>query len=445
MDTSHIVPEALNREPQGLVGDGAPPSGSPLAGLATDRPAQAADDAPQSTNLWELVKAEFALSLDHKDFEAWIKPIKADQDGSSLSLTVPHRFFFNWIKDYYLEDIQAKLRRLSLAANPKATAVEAVLVLPPATAVAPAAPAAAAASPAGPPAPPQKVVWPTEGPFRLNPSFTFENFVPGDSNRLAYEATRAFARGDDLGTDILLLAAAHGLGKSHLVQALAQSYMAKRPNKRVFYLATEHFTNEFVNSFKNQLMEGFKNKYRLSCDLLLIEDLAFLCGKSRFQEEFNYTLDLLLNHGKKIVLTSPQDLRGLTQLCPQLKSKMNSALLAPIGPPDFETRVAILTQQAMGAGVALAPPILELLAERLLNDVRLLEGCLMAISANCRLLGQPVNMELAKKCLATVQASVEGELSAERIIKLVCQNFHIGEADIASASRRGPIKEARAL
>jgi chromosomal replication initiator protein len=441
MDTSQNAPEAALDAANDQASD------STESRLETG-PAQTSDETPQVTSLWESVKAELSKSLSAQDFDAWIKPIQAHRQGSELILTTPHRFFFNWIKDYYLDSVRAIIQSLRQAADPPGSVEE----LEPVLAVAEAPPEELEkpkeSSLVVVPAivrPAQRSIWPTEGPLRINPEFTFENFVPGDPNRLAYEAARAFAREEKLGVDILFIYSAHGLGKTHLVQALAQAYLATRPDKRVFYLAAEHYTNDYVKSLKTQQMDDFKLRYRYVCDFFLVEEFSFLCGKPRFQEEFNHTLDLLLNHGKKIVLTSTQDFQSLTRLCPQLRSKIGAALKTPRNPPDFDTRIAILAHKSRLAGLKLDRPVLNLLAENLKDDVRLLEGCLMSISANSRLLRRPVNIELARHCLAFVQASAADDLSSERIIRIVCQNFHVGEADVASISRKQRVKEARAL
>ncbi|MDR1577515.1 MAG: chromosomal replication initiator protein DnaA [Deltaproteobacteria bacterium] len=411
---------------------------------------QPSDDNNLVTNLWTLVNTDLAKVLTTSVYNVWIKPLKARAQGHVIYLETTDRFFYNWVRDNYLHDIEDSVQRLRQTAGLPEATVE--LSPPPTSLAGPAAPASSAPSaslistePQAPLSPPKNAKRVTEGPLRINPDFTFPNFVPGDSNRLAYEAARAFARDEKLGVDILMINAGAGLGKSHLVQALAQKYLASWPNKRVFYLTAESFTKEMVYCLHHQQMADFKDKYRLGCDLLIIEAFCFMNEKIKFQEEFNYTLEILLNHGKKIILTSTKNFRSLNRLTPQLKSKVGSALHTPINPPDYETRLAILAHKSKLAGLRLERHILELLAEKMRNDVRSLEGILMSISANSRLLRQPVSLDMAKQCLSFVQETSEDELSTEKIIKLVCQNCHIGETDIISKSRRRQINEARAL
>ncbi|MDR2142078.1 MAG: chromosomal replication initiator protein DnaA, partial [Deltaproteobacteria bacterium] len=295
------------------------------------------------------------------------------------------------------------------------------------------------------PAPTPRPLRPADGTLRINPNFTFANFIGGDANRVALEASKAFARGESLGSDILLITGDHGLGKSHLTQAIAQNYLTANPDKRVFYLAAEDFSTELVVSLKKQVMDSFKSKYRRGCDLLLLEEFNFFSGKRKFEEEFSHTLDLLLNQGKKIVLTSWEDLRSLTQLSPQLRSKIVSSLFTPIGPPDFETRVAILEHKAKKADLVLSRRVIEFMAEKLQNDVRLLEGCLMTLSANCRFSRQPISLEMAQQCLSFVETAASDELTMEKITRMVCLNYNISETEIISNSRRSRILEAREM
>ncbi|MDR1871624.1 MAG: chromosomal replication initiator protein DnaA [Deltaproteobacteria bacterium] len=394
-------------------------------------PPLVSEEAPPLTDIWEAVKEELSKTVNAMDFKGWIQPIKAQSKGQSLVLVSPNKFSLDWVQDNYLATITELVR-------PIRSDISVELILDPK------APSAPAPKPQPKPAA-QRESRRSLTPLRLNPNFSFEEFIPGDPNRLPFEASQGFARGDNLGADILLLSADHGLGKTHLIQAAAQKFRALNPGKVIFYLSAEQYTSELVSSLKRHNIEDFKNKYRNSCDFFLVEEICFLCGKAKFQEEFNYTLDLLLNHGKKIILTSSKDLRDMNHLCPPLKSKLLAALRTPINPPDFETRVAILAHKAQKSGLRLERPVVELLAEKLLNDVRLLEGCLITISATSRYLRRPVNIELARQCLGQVQESTNNELTLDRIIKLVCQNFHLEEAKLTSSSRRKSENEARSL
>jgi chromosomal replication initiator protein len=397
---------------------------------------------PCLVNMWDLVKAELAQSLSPNEFNVWIKPLQALSQDQTLNLEVPNEFFLNWVHEHYEPAIRSIFSRECEKAG--LNELNLTLVLPLDSIIT--SEQSDLSETIVAPMTVHRTVYPNEGPLRINPDFTFSNFVAGNPNRLAYEASRAFARGENLGTDILFINADHGLGKTHLIQALAQKCLTLHPDMHLFYLSAEDYTSEMVSSIKNQKMEDFKLKYRKDCDILLVEEMGFLAGKPKIQEEFNYTLELLLNHGKKVVMTSSKELKFLSKgLSEQLKSKMNSALLARINPPDYETRLAILTHKTQKSGLKLDLPILELIADRLQNDIRLLEGCLMTLSAKSRFLNQPVSLDMAKECLSFVQDTAEDDLSAEKIIKLVCQNYHIGETEIGSVSRKRQFNEARSM
>jgi chromosomal replication initiator protein len=279
----------------------------------------------------------------------------------------------------------------------------------------------------------------------FNPRFTFENFVVGDPNHLAYQAAKAFSNGQQLGTDILFLISDHGLGKSHLSQALGQGFLSSQPQRHVHYLSAEDFTNEMVRSLQRHSMDDFKRKYRNECDILLLEEVTFLAGKRKIQDELCFTLDLLLNQGKKIVMTSTLEPRNIPRLGQSLKSRLSSALVAPIGAPDFETRLGILTNLANKNGLKIAGPILELLASTIKNDVRQLESCLVNLSAKSNLLNKPVDMAMAKDCLDYLTETGSDEMALNKILRLICRSFNLDEEDIKSKSRRRNINEARAL
>ncbi|MDR1486977.1 MAG: chromosomal replication initiator protein DnaA [Deltaproteobacteria bacterium] len=283
------------------------------------------------------------------------------------------------------------------------------------------------------------------GRMLFNPRFTFDNFVVGDPNNLAYQAAKAFSNDQQLGTDILFFISDHGLGKSHLSQALGQVFLTSNPERQVHYLSAEDFTNEMVRALHHHSMEDFKRKYRNECDVLVLEEVTFLAGKRKIQDELCFTLDLLMNQGKKVVMTSTLEPRKIPRLGQSLKSRISSALVAPIGAPDFETRLRILTNLATKTGLKISKPILELLANNIKNDVRQLESCLVNLSAKSNLLNKSVDMTMAQECLDYLMETGSNELALNKILRVICCSFNLDEEDIKSNSRRRNINEARSM
>ncbi|MDR1608254.1 MAG: hypothetical protein LBT38_07600 [Deltaproteobacteria bacterium] len=285
---------------------------------------------------------------------------------------------------------------------------------------------------------------PPIGPLQVNPLFTFNHFVPGDDNIVPLEAAKTFVKGN-LGFNVILFTGDVGSGKTHLTQAILQDYLINFPEKQAYYLFAENFANEMSACLKHHQMSDFVYKYRQACDILALEDFDFFCGKPAYEAEFIYTLEFLLNQGKKLVLTTRKSFQELNKLSPQLKSRVSASFPAQTNQPSYNDRIAILKYKAKLSNLNVSPTILEFLADRTNGDMRNLESLMMTILANSRFSKRPVTMDLAQKCLSFVQDTASNEQSTDRIIKLVCQNCHLGETDLASNSRERNIKDARAI
>ncbi|MDL2260404.1 chromosomal replication initiator protein DnaA, partial [Deltaproteobacteria bacterium OttesenSCG-928-K17] len=250
-----------------------------------------------------------------------------------------------------------------------------------------------------------------------------------------------------VGSNALFLTSDHGLGKSHLSMAMGRSLMRGRPGSQIYYLTAEDFTNEMTYAIRHSTMENFKNKYRKACDVLVLEEVQFLAGKEKIQSELCFTLDCLLEQGKKVVFTSPQEPKEIPRLGKSLRSRLATALVSPIGPPEYDTRLAILLKKSKAIGLKISRSVLEYVAERVTTDVRQLESCLISLRAKSQLLNRQVDLDMAREALAYLfDDNIDGgPLSPLAVRTMICRHFHLEVTEITSKSRSSKITEARDL
>jgi chromosomal replication initiator protein len=278
----------------------------------------------------------------------------------------------------------------------------------------------------------------------INNAYTFERFVVGSSNRLAFQASQALARNDTFYKGILFLSSGPGLGKSHLSQAVGNFLHQFPPQGRVLYITAEDFANDMVMSLKNGQMSRFKERYRAECEVLLLEEVQFLSGKEKIQAELCYTLDTLLDRQKRMVFTSCYLPGEISHLSRELSSRLTGGLITPIGPPDFPTRVNILARKAEERGVTAPTPVLEYLAENIADDVRRLESALDCLAARSTLLNEAVSLRVAQEVLHDLQA-VERRLSVPQIQKVVGDYYQVGLKELLGRSRQKKLVRARQM
>ena len=273
------------------------------------------------------------------------------------------------------------------------------------------------------------------GRRRFKKEFTFDRFVVGECNEFAYSASKALALGSNWSYDSLFVLSNTGLGKSHLVQSIGNSILERNKNVRMFYITAEDFVNEMIFALKNNRMEDFKNRYRRSCDVLLLEEVHFLSGKEKMQLELGYTLDTLINENKKIIFTSsmlPKDIPNITK---GFTSRLTSGVITNIEKPDYKTRVRIIEKKAIEQNQRISEDIVHLLAENLTGDIRQIESALHCLQAKSELLKARIDLDLAKeviKCHITDDSSV----SISRIKKLICKYFKVDPIMLSSKSRK---------
>jgi chromosomal replication initiator protein len=278
----------------------------------------------------------------------------------------------------------------------------------------------------------------------FNPRFTFEQFVVGSSNELAFATAKGMATGQQLHNSSIYLLSETGLGKSHLSHAVGSHICSLAPGLRVHYVTAEQFANEMIYSLKNGNIESFKTKFRNECDVLLLEKVEFLSGKEKVQNELVYTLDELMDRGKRILYTGNTFPKEIPKLTIELQSRLSGALVAPIGPPDFNTRIEIIRKKALRENVCLSQEVMNLMAERVTGDIRQLESCLIGVIAKSNIQGLPITPDLAQEVTETMLDRLP-KLTLDHIQQIVCTAFNISLEDLRSSKRRKELTEARKI
>jgi chromosomal replication initiator protein len=373
------------------------------------------------TGLWQETLALLSHRMDKKNFDTWIKPIRCEfVRENEVKLSVPNKFFLDWLTDHHLEEISDVLQ--SIVHKPVKIALE-ISNVP------------QAESPAEKPERKgeKEQARPQRG-SNLIPKYTFENFVIGTSNQFAHAASMAVANQPGEHYNPLFIYGGVGLGKTHLANAIGHRSVARRPGLKVFYLSSETFMNELIGSLRRDKMDEFKTKFR-NIDILILDDVQFIAGKERTQEEFFHTFNSLYESHKQIVITSdkfPKEIPGLED---RLRNRFEWGLIADIQPPDMETRVAILEKKAENEGVLLPQDVAIFLASNIDSNVRELEGSLTRLGAFASLTRSAITVELAKEVLHNTLSGLQKEITVENIQKTICDYYNIKLGDLKAKRR----------
>ena len=268
----------------------------------------------------------------------------------------------------------------------------------------------------------------------LNPNYTFESFVVGNNNRFAHAAALAVAEAPATSYNPLFLYGGVGLGKTHLMHAIANEILVHNKNTSILYVTSEKFTNQLINAIKDNKNEQFRNKYR-NIDVLLIDDIQFIAGKERIQEEFFHTFNALHESGKQIVISSDRPPKDINFLEDRLKSRFEWGLIADISNPDYETRLAILRKKAQLDNIIIDDDILSNIANKIDSNIRELEGTLNKLIAKASLINSPITMEMAEKAINDVVTQQEKILSIELIQETISKYFNISVNDLKGIKR----------
>ena len=379
--------------------------------------------------LWNRCIRDLQAEIPEQQFNTWIRPLQAVEDGEVLRLLAPNRFVVDWLQEHYMERI---LQIVGDSGQSARVVVEVGSRQPTA--------AAAPASRSPKFAPRQAGPAPLES--RLSPSFTFETFIAGKSNQLARAAASQVGQNPGTSYNPLFIYGGVGLGKTHLMHAVGNAMLEQNPAANVAYVHSERFVGDMVRGLQHNTISDFKRSYR-SLDALLIDDIQFFAGKERSQEEFFHTFNALLEGQRQIILTCdryPKEVNGLEE---RLKSRFGWGLTVAIEPPELETSVAILMSKAQAEGVELPDEVAFFIAKRIRSNVRELEGALRRVIANSRFTERPINLDFAKEALRDLLALQARLVSIENIQKTVADYFKLRVADLLSKRRSRSIARPR--
>ncbi len=277
---------------------------------------------------------------------------------------------------------------------------------------------------------------------KLNPSFTFDSFIVGESNQFAYTTSKSAAEKPGQQYNPLFLYGGVGLGKTHLLQAIGNYHL--NMGKTVIYTTLEQFMNSFISHLRSQTMDRFRDKFR-ECDLLLIDDVQFLSGKEQTQEEFFHTFNELHNAKKQIVLTSDRQPNKIAGLVDRLKSRFEWGLMADIQPPGLETKIAIIEKKCELDGIRLDKDIIDYIATNMGDNIREIEGTLIKLNALGSMLNQPITMEFTKNAIKDQLKEKRESISIDDIVKIISKELNIKPSDIKSKKRTKNVVNARRI
>jgi chromosomal replication initiator protein len=391
---------------------------------------------------WEQILLQLRDRLPSQQaFDTWFRPLRVQRaDAGGLEIEVPNLFFVDWMQEHYLSLLAETAERV-LGVSPTIRfricpeleslgESAAALVGAPAPADPASGPAAAsrtpwaASRPLDPRSGPRQRIVLAPRDLKLNPFYTFANFVAGSSSQLTYAACRAVAEKPGKAYNPLFIYGGVGLGKTHLMTAIGHSILESRAEARVLFLSAERFMNDMIASIQAARQIEFRDKYR-TADVLLIDDIQFLSGKDGTQEEFFYTFSALSEAGRQIVVTSDKPPKDIPDLEERLVSRFNQGLVTDIKPPDLETRVAILQRRASAYGCLLPTDVALYIAERVRGNVRNLEGALVRLTAITSLAGTEITLALAEEILGDFASPEPPTLTPERIARVTAEHYRV--------------------
>lgn len=380
--------------------------------------------------LWQQVLTTIELQISKANFITWFKSTYISSKKSGVvSVAVPNTFTKEWLENKYNKFILKSLREITAEIKEVRYVIENKK--------------------------PLKLINTDKEPdsidiketqlafeelqvdknTNLNAKYTFDSFIVGPSNELAHAASVSVVKKPGLTYNPLFIYGGVGLGKTHLLQSIGNKLSEK---KRVVYLTSEKFTNEFISSIQNKGMEEFKNKYR-NKDILIIDDIQFIAGKEQTQEEFFHTFNALHEENKQIILSSDRPPKAIPTLEERLRSRFEGGMLVDIGYPDYETRVAILKSKIKDKNVSLQKEVVEYIANNIQKNIRELEGALNLVIASSKLYNNEISLDKTKKILAHIIEKPKKLLNYKKILKTVSTFYEINEKELLSKNRRQEI------
>ncbi len=371
--------------------------------------------------IWHKSLSKIEGKVGNSIFDLWFKPIRLfNLKDQTATLEIPNRFFKEWIEDSYPNLLKEAIEivvgypvalRYKIEEKQQNNQRKIIEKLEN-----------------------RRIKLASKGIY-LNPKYTFENFITGNSNQFAHAAAIAVAESPGKTYNPLFIYGGVGLGKTHLMNAIGNKVLDSRGDFSVLYVSSEQFTNEVVSSLRHDKMVELKEKYR-NLDLLLLDDVQFIAKKTATQEEFFYTFNALYEKQKQIVISCDRPPREISEVTDRLRSRFNMGLIADIQPPDIETKLAIIYKKAeMMALKKIPEEVANFLASKIRSNIRELEGCLIRIAAQASLTGEEINLETTKKVLKDIIHDDERPVTVEVVQKIVCDFYNISLADIKAKRR----------
>ncbi len=370
--------------------------------------------------IWNNSLSKIEERVGNNIIDLWFRPIKLTQlKDQQITIDIPNRFFKDWIEDNYPDIIAESLGRImgypvtvrfriAEKIDPDVRKMDMRLE-----------------------SRRQKLA--SRGIY-LNPKYTFENFITGASNQFARAAARAVADAPGRVYNPLFIYGGVGLGKTHLITAIGNAVIDKKPDISVIFVSAEQFTNEVVSAIRHEKMGELKEKYR-KVDLLLLDDIHFIANKTQTQEEFFHTFNAIYERQRQIVISSDRPPKEIGAVTDRLKSRFSMGLIADIQPPELETKVAILQKKAEMEKIYIPEDVAYYLASKVKSNIRELEGCLIRLGAQASLTGNPVNTEMARNILHDLIEEDERPVTTDHIQKVVCEHFALKLSDMKAKKR----------
>ena len=379
-------------------------------------------------NVWDKTVGALRGLVEPYDFKHWIQPVACEDINESegkLILRVPDASHGEWIQENFLDHIRQAMGQVSptkwsISFHAVTEEVRGKRVQEPSLKEISLAP-------------------------RLIPHYRFDQFVHGPNNQFALTAARAVAERPGFQYNPLFLYGGVGLGKTHLLHAIGHEVRRTNPNAQILYVTSETFVNDLIRAIRSGRMDDFRERYRDNCDVLLIDDIQFIAGKDRTQEEFFHMFNTLHSYGKQIVLTCDQLPRSIPDMEDRLRSRLEWGLIADIKPPSFETRVAIVRSKAEIEGTTIEPEVAMFLARHIDRNVRELEGALRRLIAQSRMFSSAITMGMVQEVLNQMNLTQHHHISIADIIKLVASDYNLTIADLKGPRRQRSITLPRQI
>ncbi|MCG7564401.1 MULTISPECIES: chromosomal replication initiator protein DnaA [Pseudoalteromonas] len=404
-------------------------------------------------SVWQSCLYVLQDELPSQQFNMWVRPLQAESTEDTLTIYAPNRFVLDWVREKYLNRISELLTEICGDEAPElrfdvgSKPIGAVNSAPASSESSQSAQTGTVTKPvassAGAPSSAKVEPAPKSGvKSNIKENYTFDNFVEGKSNQLAKAAATQVADNPGSAFNPVFIYGGTGLGKTHLLHAVGNGIIDKKPDAKIVYMHSERFVQDMVKALQNNAIEEFKRYYR-SVDALMIDDIQFFANKERSQEEFFHTFNALLEGNQQIILTSdryPKEIEGVED---RLKSRFGWGLTIAIEPPELETRVAILMKKAQQSNINLPHEVAFFIAKKLRSNVRELEGALNRVIANANFTGRPISIEFVKEALRDLLALQDKLVTIDNIQRTVAEYYRIRVSDLLSKRRSRSVARPR--